>query len=1057
MDFTNGDEPATLRGEVGLDPWSIRRFGSPTAVGWGMITSTALCATRRDGGVMFRVEVLPARYGDCLWIEYGTEPVRRVLIDGGAPGVYKRTLRPRLERLGADERTFELLVITHVDYDHIKGILELAHDESVGFHAKDVWFNGYRHLPSLDQREVLAGKHGEELTDLLVKRGSSWNQRGFAGEAVVVPDEGDLPRIELDGGLSLTLLAPTIPTLADLRGDWEKSCQDIDLTPGELEAERVAGRFATLSAEAPPVERPDVASLLLDRFEEDHSTANGSSIAFVAEYEGRRVLFAGDAHPTTLVESITRMGSGTLRLDACKLPHHGSRGSVSADLIRHLDCDRYVFSSNGDQFQHPHPQAVARVIEYGGDTPELLFNYRSDETSIWDRDDLRAAHGYSTKFPDDDADGITLEWTMPAKPATEPPSHALRSTRVEFARFDALDTGMFRTGDRYLRTIGDRQVSEVEVTVDQREFNTLMERVRYASIAEDERLRALDQLAVLTRELLLDANPPSRHVAQLLRVLRSPNAPEADRLAAVDGIRLAQSDLLAVLDDAGEGLHHVDLVANPAELSAVPFECAPAADGTPLFLSGDGVVITRRVRGDRSQVDRAWPTVPKVLFAWSHAGGTVPDRDHRDALVHALKPWIPPHDPTAVFVEVPDATLDRVAAAVRTGAFSHVHLLAHGATLGAGDDRFGLALNDDADGRRVATPEELCEALAPTRSAATVVTLAACDAGNQSDTITTEKSIAHQIHVAGIPVVVASQLPFTVAGSTLMTETFYGEILSGVDARRALHDTRVRLHQERDLAGHDWVSLVAYARLPHDYVDVVEATRLDAQLAALRNLSARAGSLSGEDPDAADDISSDLTRQITRLEGLLVHTDKQDVLDENRGLLGSAEKRLAELLFRQFGEHRAEDSRAALARSRDWYRAGFAANPSAHWLGVQYLALDAAIEGTIDPQHWRTTCWAAEVDRTRPGAFWALGTLAELAMLASLIDVDRFESAEAYLQEMKTRVAALPIAPTHDPLASTRAQFRRYVDWWRPEHGYFSGSVELAERAEMLATMLAPG
>ena len=1019
-----------------------------------MILSAVSGVTRRDGGVMFRVEVLPARYGDCLWIEYGTDPVRRILIDGGAPGVYKRTLKPRLERLGPDERVFELLVVTHVDYDHIKGILELAHDDTVGFQAKDVWFNGYRHLPAIDQREVLAGKHGEELTDLLVKHGTSWNEHGFEGGAVVVPDSGELPRVELEGGLTMTLLAPTIPTLADLRSDWEKSCDDIDLTPEELEAERAAGRFATLSDQGPTAARPDVASLLLDRFEEDHSAANGSSIAFVAEYEGRRVLFAGDAHPSTLVESIGRMGENRLRLDACKLPHHGSRGSVSADLIRHLDCDRYVFSSNGDQFQHPHPQAVARVIEYGGDAPELLFNYRSDETSIWDDDELRAAHGYVTTFPADDSGGIVLEWEAAGAPPATESARRLRTTRVEFARFSALETGMFRAGDRYLRTVGDRQVSEVELGVDQREFNALMERVRYAPISEDERLRSLDQLAVLTRELLIDATPPSHQVADLLRVLRSPNALDADRAAAVDGIRLAPSELLAVLDETSDGLHHVDLVANAAELAAVPFECAPAADGSPLFLSGDGVVITRRVRSDGSEDEPVWPTAPKILFAWSHAGGAVPDRDHRDALLRALKPWIPPHDQTQVLVEVPDATLDAVAAAVRTGGFSHVHVLAHGATLGPGDDRFGLALNDAVDGRRVASPEELCDALAPTPSAATVVTLAACDGGNQSDTITPEKSIAHQLHVAGIPVVVASQLPFTVDGSTRMTATFYEKVLSGVDVRRALHDARSTLYTEREIAGHDWVSLVAYARLPRNYAEVLEATRLDAQLAALRNLSARAERLPGDNRAEADDLGADLTTQIGRLEQLLVHTSMKEALDENRGLLGSAEKRLAELLFRQFGDERSDASRAALARSRDWYRAGFAANPSAHWSGVQYLALSAAVDGTIDPQHWLTTCRAAEVDRTRPGEYWALGTLAELAMLASLIDREPDETAEVYLEEMMATVAALPAPPAHDPLASTRAQLRRYVDWWRHEHGFFPGSPELADRAERLAAML---
>lgn len=363
---------------------------------------------------MFRLEVLPARYGDCLWIEYGSDPVRRLLIDGGAPGVYRRTLKPRLQQLPAEQRTFELLVVTHVDYDHIRGIIELALDDELTFRARDVWFNGFRHIPG-KPADVLAGKHGEQLTDLLLRNGVGWNARGFAAGAVVVPEEGPLPRIELDGGLSLTLLSPTVPLLADLRKDWEHSCLDINIGPEELEQARAEGRFETLAGatrSAAGSQRPDLEQLLRNDFLEDSSAANGSSIALLLEYRSLRILLAGDAHPSVLVASIGRLGVDQLKLDACKLPHHGSRGSVSADLIRHLDCSAYIFSSNGDQFHHPHPEAVARVIKYGGDRPQLIFNYRHPESMIWDDDRLRQGYGYSTSYPAGGKEGAILNWRL---------------------------------------------------------------------------------------------------------------------------------------------------------------------------------------------------------------------------------------------------------------------------------------------------------------------------------------------------------------------------------------------------------------------------------------------------------------------------------------------------------------------------------------------------------------------------------------------------------------------------------------------------------------------
>jgi metal-dependent hydrolase (beta-lactamase superfamily II) len=361
---------------------------------------------------MLRLEVLPARYGDCLWVEYGSNPVRRLLIDGGAPGVYKRTLKPRIEQLPVGERAFELLVVTHVDYDHIRGIIELALDDSLDFRARDVWFNGFRHIPDKPV-DVLAGKHGEQLTDLILSNGIDWNAHGFDRGAVVVPEEGPLPRVEFDGGLSLTLLSPTVQLLADLREDWEHSCEDINIGPEELEQARAEGRFETLAGPADvsrEARRPDIEQLLREEFEEDTSAANGSSIALLLEYQDRRILLAGDAHPGTLVESIRRLGVDRLRLDACKLPHHGSRGSVSVELIEHLDCPAYIFSSNGDQFRHPHPEAVARVIKHGGSEPQLIFNYRHPQAVIWDDETLRRGYGYSTSYPPESSQGAVLAW-----------------------------------------------------------------------------------------------------------------------------------------------------------------------------------------------------------------------------------------------------------------------------------------------------------------------------------------------------------------------------------------------------------------------------------------------------------------------------------------------------------------------------------------------------------------------------------------------------------------------------------------------------------------------
>lgn len=349
---------------------------------------------------MFRIEMLPAAHGDALWIEYGDgQAVHRVLIDGGTPPVYK-ALKTRMEQLPVEDRRFELLVITHIDADHIGGALNLLEKNELGAVYDDIWFNGYGHL--LEQEvEAFGAVQGERLTTAILDQGLPWN-KAFQHKAVRVADDGTPVVHTLPGGLELTLLSPTRAKLAALEPKWVKECQKAGLDPQ-----------TEVIPEPPPGVEPmgaiDVEALAASPFEEDKAAANGSSIAMLARYGETRVLLGADAHPTVLAEAIERLvgPAGTLDLNACKLPHHGSDGNVSPELIRKLRCPLYLVSTSGKQFYHPHRAAIARVIRLGGG-PELAFNYRSDYNAVWDDSDLREEHGYRTRFPQDGEQGLSV-------------------------------------------------------------------------------------------------------------------------------------------------------------------------------------------------------------------------------------------------------------------------------------------------------------------------------------------------------------------------------------------------------------------------------------------------------------------------------------------------------------------------------------------------------------------------------------------------------------------------------------------------------------------------
>jgi len=361
---------------------------------------------------MFQIEMLPAQFGDCLWIEYGSPgDRRRVLIDGGTAPTYE-VLRDRLTQLPKSQRSFELVVISHVDADHIEGVVRLLGDERLGMQVEDVWFNGWRHL-NPPPGDMLGPVQGEFLSALIRKRRLPWNV-AFDGKAAFVP-KGEPPLVTLPGGLQITLLSPRAEALAKLRKVWQREVKRNGLDPDDPEAalRRLATRKALLPADALGEQRPNVPQLANKPYKSDQSLANGSSIAFLAEYEGKRVLFAADALPATLEESLRRLldasGADRLPVQALKIAHHGGRKNISSDLLKLLVCPRYLVSTNGDRYAHPHQESIARILIHGGIRKEIFFNYRTEYNQVWNDPSLRARYGYQAFYPSGDRPGSVVD------------------------------------------------------------------------------------------------------------------------------------------------------------------------------------------------------------------------------------------------------------------------------------------------------------------------------------------------------------------------------------------------------------------------------------------------------------------------------------------------------------------------------------------------------------------------------------------------------------------------------------------------------------------------
>jgi hypothetical protein len=329
-----------------------------------------------------------------------------MLVDGGPPDTW-----PLLEARLEDDPRIDVAVITHIDSDHIGGMIPYLTSQlasSIG----DIWFNGRTHLPDLPRRSVAQGESvvaallaSPELAGAPTAGAPlPWNI-AFGGGPIDTGEEAGFVEHAVLDGPRITLLSPTTKRLQALATGWYAALQDATRGEDETRPPDV------------PVPLTDLAAIAAEKTPKDASVPNGSSIALLLEHRGASVVLGADAFGTVLGAGLAGVaaerGQHALSVDAFKLPHHGSKGNVLEALIKVAPARHYMVSSNGDTFHHPDDQAIARVVMHAPRGATVWFNYRNPRTERWDDPGLRAQYGYQTKYPDDPVGGVVLE--LPAR------------------------------------------------------------------------------------------------------------------------------------------------------------------------------------------------------------------------------------------------------------------------------------------------------------------------------------------------------------------------------------------------------------------------------------------------------------------------------------------------------------------------------------------------------------------------------------------------------------------------------------------------------------------
>jgi hypothetical protein len=340
--------------------------------------------------MIFSLDIRRARKGDCLLLHAGSQvrPVL-VLIDGGPKAVYGPHLRPRLKDIRAARGLpthmplpVDLLMVSHVDDDHIQGILDLMRDlrDASGtplVQLRRIWHNSFEDIIDNDPHDLTS---------------SIQAQFGAAALDGQLPEDATVDRDDLDEEVvrsTLKVLA-SIPQGQRLRRDAEalsvQTNPEFDnhfvlANPREVAITQdltfvVAGPMAPELASLKKAHTAWLEELKKKGMTPDEALAayvdtsvpNLSSIVAVARAGGKTILLTGDARGDRILqglEQVDLLAAGqTLHVDILKVPHHGSANNLETDFFRRVTADHYVFSGNG---KHGNPEREAM---------EMLFDAR---------------------------------------------------------------------------------------------------------------------------------------------------------------------------------------------------------------------------------------------------------------------------------------------------------------------------------------------------------------------------------------------------------------------------------------------------------------------------------------------------------------------------------------------------------------------------------------------------------------------------------------------------------------------------------------------------------
>lgn len=227
-----------------------------------------------------------------------------LLVDGGYAGTMSDIIKSN------DLDDLDGIILTHIDSDHISGILKLIESDSFrkSLDKKNdffVVFNGYVDSSTISYGQGIRLKQCiEKYPNIkLINIYSKNHEMNINGKRVVFEhvenDKED--KDENSDSIVIKFISPTKEILRRFMKNWEIVKKDAQLT-------------------------------------------NKSSIVFLLSYQNKKILMTGDSCTSSFRDKL----KGLTKINVIKLPHHGSKNGNNAEILQLIDeykCEKVIVST----------------------------------------------------------------------------------------------------------------------------------------------------------------------------------------------------------------------------------------------------------------------------------------------------------------------------------------------------------------------------------------------------------------------------------------------------------------------------------------------------------------------------------------------------------------------------------------------------------------------------------------------------------------------------------------------------------------------------------------